>query len=40
MANLKGLASIVSKLRAERTNLVNELRHVDVWMRLFQLWGS
>src|ERR1700730_145033 len=27
--NLKGLASIASKLREERTNLVNELRHVD-----------
>ena len=29
MENLKGLASIASKLREERTNLVNELRHVD-----------
>jgi hypothetical protein len=29
MAHLKGLASIVSELRAERTNLVNQLRHVD-----------
>jgi len=29
MANLKGLATIVSELRAERTNLVNQLRHVD-----------
>jgi len=29
MANLKGLASMVSELRAERTNLVNRLRHVD-----------
>jgi hypothetical protein len=29
MANLKGLVSIVSELRAERTNLVNRLRHVD-----------
>jgi len=29
MANLKGLASIVSELRVERTNLVNRLRHVD-----------
>ncbi len=29
MANLKGLASIVSELRAERTNLANQLRHVD-----------
>ena len=29
MANPKGLASIVSELRAERTNLVSQLRHVD-----------
>jgi hypothetical protein len=29
MANLQGLASIVTELRAERTNLVNQLRHVD-----------
>ncbi|MGA8189577.1 MAG: hypothetical protein WB776_16760, partial [Candidatus Sulfotelmatobacter sp.] len=29
MANLKGLASIVSELRVERTNLANQLRHVD-----------
>ena len=29
MAKLKGLASIVSELRVERTNLVNQLRHVD-----------
>ena len=29
MANLKGLASIVSELRVERTNLVNQLKHVD-----------
>jgi len=29
MANLKGLASIVSELRIERTNLANQLRHVD-----------
>jgi len=29
MANLKGLVSIVSELRVERTNLVNQLRHVD-----------
>jgi hypothetical protein len=29
MANLKGLASIVSELREERTNLMNQLRHVD-----------
>jgi hypothetical protein len=29
MANLAGLASFVSALRVERTNLVNQLRHVD-----------
>jgi len=29
MANIKGLASIVSELRAERTNLATQLRHVD-----------
>jgi hypothetical protein len=29
MANLKGLESIVSQLREQRTSLINELRHVD-----------
>jgi hypothetical protein len=29
MANLTGLHKIVTELRAERTNLVNQLRHVD-----------
>ena len=29
MAKLEGLASIVSELRRERTNLVDRLRHVD-----------
>jgi hypothetical protein len=29
MTNLKGLASFVSQLRVERTNLVGRLRHVD-----------
>jgi hypothetical protein len=29
MANLKGLASFVSELKERRTNLVNELHHVD-----------
>jgi nucleoid-associated protein YgaU len=29
MANLSGLVSFVSELRAERTNLVDRLRHVD-----------
>ena len=29
MSNLKGLVSVVSQLREQRTNLVNDLRHVD-----------
>ncbi len=29
MPNLKGLGSVVSQLRVERTSLVNQLRHVD-----------
>ncbi len=29
MANLKGLAYVVSQLRDQRTNLVNNLKHVD-----------
>jgi hypothetical protein len=29
MANLTGLASFVAELRAARTNLVSQLRHVD-----------
>jgi hypothetical protein len=29
MPNLKGLVSIVSELRQERANLLNELKHVD-----------
>jgi len=29
MANLEGLVRIVKELRVERTNLVNQLRHVD-----------
>ena len=29
MANLGGLASFVSELRVERTNLVDRLRHLD-----------
>ena len=29
MANLKGLVSIVSELRTERTNLVDQLKRVD-----------
>jgi hypothetical protein len=30
MANLEGLVSVVSRLRLERTNLVDQLKHVDV----------
>src|SRR5438477_12447606 len=29
MTNLKGLSAIVAELRVERTNLVNQLQHVD-----------
>jgi hypothetical protein len=29
MSKLQGLVSIVSELRVERTNLVNQLKHVD-----------
>jgi hypothetical protein len=29
MSSLRGLVSVVSQLREERTNLVNSLRHVD-----------
>jgi hypothetical protein len=29
MTNLKGLVSVVSQLREQRTNLVNSLKHVD-----------
>ena len=29
MTNLKGLDSIVSQLRGQRADLVNQLRHVD-----------
>ena len=29
MTNLKGLVSVVSQLREERTNLVSSLRHID-----------
>jgi hypothetical protein len=29
MSKLQGLVSIVSELRMERTNLVNQLKHVD-----------
>jgi hypothetical protein len=29
MPNLKGLESVVSQLRGERSSLLNQLRHVD-----------
>jgi hypothetical protein len=29
MPNLKGLVSVISQLREQRTDLVNQLRHVD-----------
>ncbi len=34
MANLKGLASIVSALRVERTNLASQLKRVDAALLL------
>ena len=40
MADLKGLASIVSELRAKRTNLVNELRHVDAALSVLGKLGG
>jgi hypothetical protein len=40
MANLKGLASIVSELRVERTNLVNRLRHVDAALSVLGKLGG
>jgi hypothetical protein len=35
MANLKGLASIVSELRVERTNLVNQLKRALMQLSRF-----
>jgi hypothetical protein len=40
MANLAGLASFVSELRAERTNLANELRHVDAALSVLGKLGG
>jgi len=40
MANLAGLSSFVSKLRAVRTNLVNELRHVDAALSVLGKLGG
>jgi hypothetical protein len=40
MSNLMGLASFVSELRATRTNLVNELRHVDAALSVLGKLGG
>jgi rubrerythrin len=40
MANLAGLAGFVSKLKAVRTNLVNELRHVDAALSVLGKLGG
>jgi hypothetical protein len=40
MANLAGLAGFVSKLKAVRTNLVNELRHVDAALSVLGKFGG
>lgn len=40
MANLAGLAGFVSKLRAVRTSLVNELRHVDAALSVLGKFGG
>jgi hypothetical protein len=40
MANLKGLASIVSELRQERTSRVNELKHLDAALSVLGKLGG
>ena len=40
MANLTGLAGFVSELRAVRTNLVSELRHVDAALSVLGKFGG
>jgi len=40
MANIKGLASFVSALRVERTNLVDRLRHVDAALSVLGKLGG
>jgi len=40
MANLKGLASIVSELMVERTNLANQLKHVDAALSVLGKLGG
>ncbi len=40
MENLKGLTGFVSELRAVRTSLVNELRHVDAALSVLGKLGG
>ena len=40
MANLAGLSAFVSELRATRTNLVDELRHVDAALSVLSKLGN
>ena len=40
MEKLKGLAGFVSKLRAAKTNLVSELRHVDAALSVLGKFGG
>ena len=40
MANLKGLASIVSELTVVRTNLANQLKHVDAALAVLGKLGG
>ena len=40
MANLKGLAGFVLELKSTRTNLVNELRHVDAALSVLGKFGG
>jgi hypothetical protein len=40
MANLTGLASIVSELRVERTNLANHLKHIDAALSVLGKLGG
>jgi hypothetical protein len=40
MANLTGLAGFVSKLKAARATLVNELRHVDAALSVLGKFGG
>jgi hypothetical protein len=40
MAKLKGLSSIVAALRVERTNLANELKHVDAALSVLSELGG